>query len=93
MDFERHGDGAGGFSARLFHSSHRLKENSENRVLGFRIPGPRPHDRRTKTIPRSLALLMNRRSWGAGGRQKDLVALVPLNQEDSVTYLSSATGS
>ena len=35
MDFEGHGDGAHGFFAYLLHSSHRLEDNSESRVLSF----------------------------------------------------------
>jgi FkbM family methyltransferase len=35
MDFEGHEDGAHGFFAHLLHSSHRLKDNSESRVLSF----------------------------------------------------------
>jgi len=29
--------------------------------------------------------------WGVGGRQKELVVLVPLNEQDTVTNLSSAS--
>jgi ubiquinone/menaquinone biosynthesis C-methylase UbiE len=44
LDFERQDSGAHGFLARLFHSSERMKDNSEGRVLslvteaGFRDP-------------------------------------------------------
>ena len=44
LDFERQDSGAHGFLARLFHSSERMKDNSESRVLslvteaGFRDP-------------------------------------------------------
>jgi len=44
LDFERQDGGAHGVVARLFHSSERMKDNSESRVLnlvteaGFRDP-------------------------------------------------------
>ena len=44
LDFERQDSGAHGFFARLFHSTERMKDNSESRVLnlvteaGFRDP-------------------------------------------------------
>ena len=56
LDFEGPEDGQRGFLARLLHSGHRLKDNSETRVLGFMtqsgLPDPEKVGRRVMLFGR-----------------------------------------